>query len=106
MKVVINQCHGGFSISAEALQEYIKLSGNKQATGYDISRNDINLVAIVEKLQEKAGCNIGGVITERSRPGLGGTKDIPGRKQASTATARETEFASWRLSAGQHLPTL
>ena len=54
MKVVINQCHGGFSISAEALQEYIKLSGNKQATGYDISRNDINLVAIVEKLQEKA----------------------------------------------------
>ena len=54
MKVVINNCHGGFSLSEEAFKE---LGLKWEGYGYpEMERNDPKLVACVEKLgSEKAG---------------------------------------------------
>ncbi len=75
MKIVINKCYGGFSISKEAA-EFMAKRGNKQAKaelrankkewyGYGCSSNgymgydrtDPDLVAAVEKLGDKANGN-------------------------------------------------
>ena len=57
MKVVINKCHGGFSLSKEAVQ-YILDKHNKvvdQYAGYNpVDRSDPALVDVVETLGEKA----------------------------------------------------
>lgn len=50
MKIVINTCFGGFSLSQEAINRYRKEKG---ATGR-ISRDDEVLVKIVEELGTKA----------------------------------------------------
>ena len=49
MKVVINKCYGGFSISKEAME----LLG-VDSPYPDIKRNDPALVEVVEKLGDKA----------------------------------------------------
>jgi len=54
MKVVINIRHGGFSLSKKALEEYKKLSHKEDISEYDIERNDIYLIEVVEKLKEEA----------------------------------------------------
>jgi len=52
MKVVINDCYGGFGLSKEA---YEMLGLEWDGYGYaDISRTDTRLVECVEKLAEKA----------------------------------------------------
>ncbi len=55
MKVVINDCFGGFGLSKEAY-EYLGLEwdGFGFLSGYDIERNDPKLVECVETLGEKA----------------------------------------------------
>ena len=55
MKVVINICYGGFSLSKKACEE-LDLNW-QECQGYvdhDIKRNDPRLVACVEKLGEEA----------------------------------------------------
>ncbi len=54
MKVVINRCFGGFSLSAEGIQRYRELSGVLAATDDHVWRNlerdDKYLVQTVEEL--------------------------------------------------------
>lgn len=55
MKVVINHCFGGFSLSEAAYKELgIPWDGYGYLTGLDIPREDPRLVACVEKLGAKA----------------------------------------------------
>ncbi len=54
MKIVINRCHGGFSLSDKALALYNKLSGNKDTYDRDIERDDPHLVKVVETLGKEA----------------------------------------------------
>jgi len=64
MKVVINECFGGFGLSDEAMQLYAAKKGielgEKLSYGYeklwegDIDRNDPVLVEVVEELGAKA----------------------------------------------------
>lgn len=60
MKIVYNACFGGFSLSEEALSLYNKkrsdlnLSTFDNRYGYDIPRNDLLLVEVVEKLGKEA----------------------------------------------------
>jgi len=53
MKIVINTCYGGFSVSKKACE---KLGIDwEECHGYiDLKRNDPKLVAVVEELGEKA----------------------------------------------------
>lgn len=51
MKVVINCCYGGFSLSEKAMELYKQLSGNDC---YEIYRDDPNLVEVVEILGSEA----------------------------------------------------
>jgi hypothetical protein len=54
MKIVINNCYGGFSISPAA-REYISARIGKDVGEYpDIQRNDPILIEAVEKLAKKA----------------------------------------------------
>ena len=54
MKVVINTCHGGFSVS-EAARQYISEKIGRYVGPYpDLKRNDPILVEAVEQLAEKA----------------------------------------------------
>lgn len=60
IKIVINVKHGGFNLSDEAIDEYVKRSG----TDYDnavcnlgFMRDDPILVSIVEEMKEKASGN-------------------------------------------------
>lgn len=64
MKIVINTCFGGFSISDAAVAEYFRLTG-KEITNYGhnfneeddfwtVERNDPALVEIVEQMGERA----------------------------------------------------
>lgn len=67
MKIVINNCFGGFSIS-KAAAEFMAYKGNEAAIkmlaepgrfhGYDVDRQDPDLVAAVETLGKAAngGC--------------------------------------------------
>ena len=55
MKVVINDCYGGFLLSDIAEAEYCRLKGLTKRFRYDeIQRNDTDLVHIVETMGEKA----------------------------------------------------
>lgn len=56
MKVVINQCYGGFSLSKDAIKEYEKRTNKLESEFYDryIDRDDKDLVAIVEEMGEAA----------------------------------------------------
>lgn len=56
VKIVYNNCYGGFSLSKEGKQRYKELSGKDLGTGSGrkISRNDPHLVQVVEELGSKA----------------------------------------------------
>jgi hypothetical protein len=58
MKVVINACHGGFSLSLEAKQAYLAKKGMTQPVSEffdrDLNRDDPVLVAVVEELGTSA----------------------------------------------------
>jgi len=59
MKIVINRCFGGFSLSQDAISLYNKYSDNILRNGYaEVDRNDPDLVRVVEELGDKAdgGC--------------------------------------------------
>ncbi len=53
MKVVVNRCFGGFSLS-KAGMEFMGLEWDGYGHCNDLSRHDPNLVACVEKLGKKA----------------------------------------------------
>lgn len=55
MKIVINTCYGGFSITNEAA----KLLGYKDGYAWDIDRTNPNLVKLVE-----AGAPVGGAFSK------------------------------------------
>jgi hypothetical protein len=54
MKIVINDCYGGFGLSKKALALYNERTGTVLTYEYDIKRNDHILVEIVEQLGEAA----------------------------------------------------
>jgi hypothetical protein len=54
MKIVINDCYGGFSLSDEATKEYEKRTGKTEVYSRDIPRDDKTLVEIVEEWGERA----------------------------------------------------
>ena len=54
MKIVINDCYGGFGLSAEAIHKYRELSGKADALHWDIARDDPHLVAVVESMGSAA----------------------------------------------------
>ena len=55
MKVVYNDCYGGFSLSKEAIDWYKELTGKLgEICAYDISRHDPALIKVVETLGIKA----------------------------------------------------
>jgi len=57
MKIVINQCFGGFGISPKGMKRYFELKGipeNDEFSSYNILRNDPHLVQVVEEMGEKA----------------------------------------------------
>ena len=49
-KIVINRCHGGFGLSAEAESKYKELAGITDPNFYsrNIPRDDEHLIAVVE----------------------------------------------------------
>lgn len=54
MKVVINRCFGGFSLSTEAMEELAIMPHDVRR----IKRNDPRLVEVVERLGERANGNL------------------------------------------------
>jgi hypothetical protein len=54
MKIVINDCYGGFCLSKKALALYNERAGTVLKYEYDIKRDDPILVEIVEQLGEDA----------------------------------------------------
>lgn len=56
MKIVINKCYGGFSLSHEAIMRYAELASlvNTEISVYSIERNDPFLVQTVEELGRAA----------------------------------------------------
>jgi hypothetical protein len=54
MKVVINTCYGGFSLSEDAKERYLELAGEKPKSWYDLNRADKHLVQVVEELGRDA----------------------------------------------------
>jgi hypothetical protein len=54
MKIVINDCYGGFGLSKKALALYNERAGTVLKYEYDIKRDDPILVEIVEQLGEAA----------------------------------------------------
>lgn len=57
MKIVINCCFGGFSLSDRARREYCLRKGIDSVNDWEIERNDPVLVAVVESLGENACSN-------------------------------------------------
>jgi hypothetical protein len=55
MKIVINNCFGGFGLSEKAIEYYNKLANTKVTRYWDIPRNDPHLVQVVEVLGSAAG---------------------------------------------------
>jgi len=51
MKVVINDCYGGFGLSPQAIKRLAELNAK---TGRDIERNDPKLIQVIEELGEMA----------------------------------------------------
>ena len=67
MKVVYNDCYGGFSLSKEAIDWYKELTGKLgEICAYDISRHDPALIKVVETLGIKAN---GYLASSRARSG-------------------------------------
>ena len=54
MKLVINQCFGGFDLSKEAQDRYRELAGSLPRCFGTIPRNDKYLVQVVEELGKEA----------------------------------------------------
>lgn len=54
MKIVINKCFGGFSLSDEALTLYNELTGKNIEYSRDIERHDQTLIYVVRKLGKLA----------------------------------------------------
>ena len=55
IKVVFNDCHGGFGLSDKAMEMYSALSGKScNFDVYGIPRHDLNLVLVVETLREES----------------------------------------------------
>lgn len=56
MKVVINKCYGGFSLSKEGINRYATLKNVDPDSFYcrDLPREDSLLVQVVKELKEKA----------------------------------------------------
>jgi hypothetical protein len=54
MKIVINDCHGSFGLSKEALALYNERTGTVVTHESDIERNNLILVEIVEQLGNAA----------------------------------------------------
>lgn len=54
MKVVINTCFGGFSLSELALARYNELANTNVDYYYSIERNDPCLVQVVEELGKES----------------------------------------------------
>ena len=62
MKIVINACHGGFRLSAEAKQAYVAKKGMTQPVSElwesDLDRSDPMLVAVVLELGTAAWTSV------------------------------------------------
>lgn len=54
MKVVINSCYGGFSLSDKALDMYKQLSNKYEIYDFELDRTDPVLIQIVETLGAEA----------------------------------------------------
>lgn len=54
MKIVINDCYGGFGLSEEAEELYVQKKNISGSFRGDILRNDSVLVEVVETLGDKA----------------------------------------------------
>lgn len=61
MKIIINDCYGGFGLSEKAARRYCELKGvdyenrwNKDSSVYGIKRTDPILIQVVEELGEEA----------------------------------------------------
>ena len=57
MKIVINVCYGGFGLSTKGITLYKQLCGidsNTKIHDFDIDRDDVALVKIVETLGEES----------------------------------------------------
>jgi len=55
MKVVINECHGGFDLSGEAMCSYTERAKDPHDLplyAWHIPRNDQNLIDVIEELGE------------------------------------------------------
>jgi hypothetical protein len=52
MKIVINDCFGGFGLSDEAFARYLELTNQKaeDISVYEIPRNDPALIQVVEEM--------------------------------------------------------
>jgi len=57
MKIVINREYGGFGLSKDAMRELRDLKGNPNLTDWEIARDDVILVEIVERMGKKANGN-------------------------------------------------
>lgn len=58
MKIVINDCYGGFDISEKALKRYNELAGRNIEYSDDIERHDPSLIKVVEELKEEANTDV------------------------------------------------
>jgi hypothetical protein len=54
-KIVINTCHGGFSLSADALLRFRKETNDDKIWPFEIPRDHPVLVKIVEEMCDHAG---------------------------------------------------
>ena len=54
MKIVINNCYGGFGLSDKALDYYNSLAGTNLTSCYNIERNDLNLIKTIEDFGKEA----------------------------------------------------
>lgn len=106
-KVVINTCFGGFSISEEAVYEYLSrrdLEGTSDTSWYvrHIPRDDETLVALVEEWGERANGSCAKLQVVDLPPGThylideyDGMESIQTRDGTNWAVARRPGWGSW-----------